>query len=172
MAHNAGSYFGESRPELLMSAARPLGFRLDPLPSALSAYRRSILYLDDDWQNLADWCATLEHAGYDVTATDSPAAGLSAFLARDFDAVVLNFHLPYVSSGLLAQVIHNFRWDTPLLLISDSREDEDLSPWDRRLSEGATEAQLLAHLQAVMEHAGRARAAAALMAALPPLRVQ
>lgn len=157
-----------------MSAARHLAFASVALPlpasqGALERSRRSVLYIDDDWQNLADCCTTLERGGYTVTATDSPAAGLSAFIEETFDAVILNFHLPFVSNGLLAQVMHKFRHDVPLLLISDGSEEQDLSPWDRRISEGVHPEQLLANLQAVIEDGRRARIAAAIVAGLPPI---
>jgi CheY-like chemotaxis protein len=129
----------------------------------------SVLYVDDDWQNLAEWCATLEGAGYCVTATDSPAAALRSFAHGSFDAVVLNFHLPYVTSGLLAQVIRTLRRDIPLLLVSDCLEDEDLSPWDRRLSEGVDADQFLASLHSAIEHGRRARIAATIASSLPPV---
>ena len=129
----------------------------------------SVLYVDDDWQNLAEWCATLEQAGYCVTATDSPAAALRSFDRENFDAVVLNFHLPYVSSGLLAQVMRSFRRDIPLLLISDCIDDDDLSPWDRRLSEGVDPDQFLANLEGAIEHGRRARIATAIASSLPPV---
>lgn len=147
----------------------------DAIPLAWVPFRQadqsahSVLYVDDDWQNLADWCATLQGAGYCVTATDSPAAALRSFAHESFDAVVLNFHLPYVTSGLLGQVMRTLRRDIPLLLISDSLEDEDLSPWDRRLSEGIDADQFLASLQGAIEHGRRARIAATVASALPPV---
>lgn len=83
---------------------------------------RSVLYVDDDWEHLSAQCALLENAGYRVEATDSPAAGLSSYVRNSFDAVILDFHLPFVSNGLLATVMRRFRHDILLILISD-RDD-------------------------------------------------
>jgi CheY-like chemotaxis protein len=99
-------------------------------PSSLVQHRpdenrkalRSVLYVDDDWEHLASQCALLENAGYRVEATDSPAAGLSSYVRTRFDAVILDFHLPFVSNGLLATVMRRFRSDVPFILIGDRSE--------------------------------------------------
>ena len=83
---------------------------------------RSVLYVDDDWEHLSAQRALLENAGYRVEATDSPAAGLSCYVRNRFDAVILDFHLPFVSNGLLATVMRRFRSDVPFILVSDRAE--------------------------------------------------
>lgn len=115
---------------------------------------RSVLYVDDDWEHMSTQCAMLESAGYRVEAADSAAAGLSSYIQKGFDAVILDFHLPFVSSGLLATVMRRFRRDIPLILISDRAEfDEgELDALDRQLPRGTSQGALLENVYEVVEH--------------------
>jgi DNA-binding response OmpR family regulator len=103
------------------------------------------LYIDDDWEHLLTQCAILENAGYCVEATDSPAAGLSSYIRNGFDAVILDFHLPFVSNGLLATVMRRFRSDIPLILISDRAElsETEVVLLDCHLSKGSSPVVIL-----------------------------
>lgn len=113
----------------------------------------AVLYLDDDWEHLSTQCAMLESAGYRVEATDSPAAGLSSYIRNAFDAVVLDFHLPFVSNGLLATVMHQFRRDIPLILVSDRAEfaDNELGTLDRLLPRDTSQGIFLENVYEVIE---------------------
>lgn len=106
---------------------------------------RSVLYINDNWEDLAFWRGLLDSAGYSVFATDSPASGLSAYLEDRFDAVILAFQMPFVSSGLLATVMRLFRHDTPLILMSESPDPspEEIAPFDLVLRGDADPAELL-----------------------------
>jgi CheY-like chemotaxis protein len=111
------------------------------------------LYIGDDPQKRAAWCEALTDAGYSVTAVDSPAAGLSAYVERQFNAVFLAFHRPRVSSGLLATVMRLFRRSTPLILLSDSgrSSDEELAPFDRAFPMNTTPSVVIGCLHGLME---------------------
>lgn len=125
-----------------------------PLPHVLSGSDpiRSVLYVDDDWEHLSARCALLQDAGYRVEATDSPAAGLSSYIQNAFDAVILDFHLPFVSSGLLANVMRRFRRDIPLILVSDRIEfaEYELGILDRQLPRGTSEGAFLDNMNEVI----------------------
>lgn len=114
---------------------------------------RSVLYVDDNWEHLSTQCAMLEDAGYRVEATDSPAAGLSSYVRNGFDAVILDFHLPFVSNRLLATVLRRFRNDIPLILISDPSEfaDQELSALDRQLPRDTSQVVILDNIYEVIE---------------------
>lgn len=114
---------------------------------------RSVLYVDDDWEHLSTQCSMLESAGYHVVATDSPAAGLSSYVRNGFDAVILDFHLPFVSNGLLANVMRQFRSDIPLILIADQPElfENELGTRDRQLPRGTSQIVILDTVYDVIE---------------------
>lgn len=127
---------------------------------------RCLLYVDDDWSHLTSQRAMLEAAGYRVVATDSPAAGLSSYVRDGLDAVILDFHLPFVSNNLLATVMHRLRTDIPLILIATQSDpaSEDLGAFDRLISRDLPPGALLENVHDVIEH-GRERTSAPVVGA-------
>lgn len=119
---------------------------------------RRVLYIGDDVQKSTAWREALSAAGYSVTAADSPAAGLSAYVERPFDAVFLAFHRPSVSSGLLGTVMRLFRRSTPLILLSDcgASNPEELAPFDRVFPKNTAPAVVIGSLHGLMERASSA----------------
>jgi CheY-like chemotaxis protein len=130
---------------------------VSPEPARLPADDpvRSVLYIGDDPEQRALWCNALTGAGYVVTASDSPAAGLSAYVEHRFDAVLLSFHMRYVSSGLLATVMRLFQRGTPLILLSDSggSSEQELAPFDRVFPRNTAPAAVLGSLHGLIERA-------------------
>lgn len=119
---------------------------------------RSVLYIGDDPDQRALWRNTLSDAGYTVTASDSPAAGLSAYVEHRFDAVLFSFHMRFVSSGLLATVMRLFQRGTPLILLSDSgsSSEQEFAPFDRVLPKNTAPAVVLGTLHGLIERARHA----------------
>ena len=119
---------------------------------------RCLLYIGDDPQMTRWWTESLTSAGYLVTAVDSPAAGLSAYVERQYDGVLLAFHRPCVSSGLLATVMRLFRRSTPLILLADSgASTAEMEPFDRVLPKNTVPAVVIGILQGLRESARRSR---------------
>jgi DNA-binding response OmpR family regulator len=133
--------------------------RREPAASPLAAPNqeglRRVLYIGDDPQKSASWSEALSAAGYSVTAADSPAAGLSAYVEQRFDGVFLAFHRPSVSSGLLGTVMRLFRRSTPLILLSDcgASNEEELAPFDRIFPKNTAPAVVIGSLHGLMERA-------------------
>ncbi len=81
-------------------------------PSAL------ILIVDDETVGVAVRRMLLERAGYRVlTALDGPA-GLEVFASQPVEAVVLDFSMPGMNGGEVAQHMRGLKPHVPILLLS------------------------------------------------------
>ncbi|MGA7525024.1 MAG: response regulator [Acidobacteriaceae bacterium] len=78
----------------------------------------TILCIDDEALGLQIRRAVLERAGYRVlTAIDGPA-GLAAFRKERVDGVVLDYYMPEMDGGAVAETMRQERPDVPILLLS------------------------------------------------------
>ena len=77
-----------------------------------------ILCVDDEMIGLRVRKVLLERAGYRVlTAQDGPA-GLQVFSAEPVDAVVLDYSMPGMNGGEVADQMRRIKPDVPILLLS------------------------------------------------------
>jgi two-component system sensor histidine kinase BarA len=67
-----------------------------PLPMAVAAPPAAahVLVVEDDALNRTIVCAMLRHAGYDVSMAQDGQSALAALAARDFDLVLMDWHMP------------------------------------------------------------------------------
>ena len=78
----------------------------------------TILCIDDEALGLQIRKAVLERAGYKVlTAIDGPA-GLAAFRNEPVDGVVLDYYMPEMDGGAVAETMRRERPDIPIMLLS------------------------------------------------------
>lgn len=78
----------------------------------------TILCIDDEALGLRIRKTVLEHAGYQVlTALDGPT-GLSLFRGNPVDCVVLDYYMPEMDGGAVAQAMRRERPEIPILLLS------------------------------------------------------
>ncbi len=86
-----------------------------------------ILYVDDEASLLALSKHILEGCGYRVTCFTDPVDGLRAFHATpdEFDAVLTDFAMPYVSGLELTESILRIRSAIPVILMSGHLRPED-----------------------------------------------
>jgi CheY-like chemotaxis protein len=78
----------------------------------------TILCIDDEALGLQIRKAVLERAGYNVlTAVDGPT-GLSLFRGNAVDGVVLDYYMPEMDGGVVAQTMRRERPEVPIMLLS------------------------------------------------------
>jgi CheY-like chemotaxis protein len=78
----------------------------------------TILCIDDEALGLQIRRAVLERAGYQVlTATDG-TAGLELFRNHAVDGVVLDYYMPEMDGGKVAEAMRRERPSVPILLLS------------------------------------------------------
>lgn len=78
----------------------------------------TILCIDDEALGLEIRKAVLETAGYQVlTATDGPN-GLTLFRGNPIDGVVLDYYMPEMDGGVVAQTMRRERPEVPIMLLS------------------------------------------------------
>ena len=78
----------------------------------------TILCIDDEALGLQIRKAVLERAGYQVlTAVDGPT-GLSLFRGHAVDGVVLDYYMPEMNGGEVAETMRRERPDIPIMLLS------------------------------------------------------
>jgi CheY-like chemotaxis protein len=78
----------------------------------------TILCIDDEALGLQIRRAVLERAGYQVlTAVDGPT-GLSLFRGQTVDGVVLDYYMPEMDGGAVAQAMRQERPEVPIMLLS------------------------------------------------------
>ncbi len=78
----------------------------------------TILCIDDEALGLQIRRAVLERAGYQVlTAIDGPG-GLALFRREPVDGVVLDYYMPEMDGGAVAETMRRERPEIPIMLLS------------------------------------------------------
>ncbi len=77
-----------------------------------------ILCIDDDLQSLQVRRILLETYGFDVVIAVGAREGLKAFRQRLVDAVVMDYHMPEMDGGQVAQLMKRLRPKVPVMILS------------------------------------------------------
>ena len=118
----------------------------------------TILCIDDEALGLQIRRTVLEHAGYRVlTAIDGPT-GLSLFRDQVVDGVVLDYYMPEMDGGAVAEAMRRERPDIPIMLLSAyiNLPAELVSLVDVTLLKGEGPQELLEKLHAMLGPPGGA----------------
>lgn len=78
----------------------------------------TILCIDDEALGLEIRRAVLERAGYQVLTAEDGATGLSLFRGNAIDGVVLDYYMPEMDGGKVAETMRRERPDVPIMLLS------------------------------------------------------
>ena len=116
----------------------------------------TILCIDDEALGLQIRKAVLERAGYRVlTAIDGPT-GLSLFRGNPIDGVVLDYYMPEMDGGVVAQTMRRERPEVPILLLSAyiNLPTEVVTLVDVTLLKGEGPQELLEKLRLMLGGAG------------------
>ncbi|HEX2719901.1 MAG TPA: response regulator, partial [Candidatus Deferrimicrobium sp.] len=77
-----------------------------------------ILFIDDDPAGREVALFNLRKAGYEVTAAEDGAGGLSAFASAPFDLVITDLKMPGIPGMEVLRKIHAGSPDVPVLVIT------------------------------------------------------
>jgi CheY-like chemotaxis protein len=116
----------------------------------------TILCIDDEALGLQIRRAVLERAGYHVlTAIDGPA-GLALFRKESIDGVVLDYYMPEMDGGAVAETMRRERPDIPIMLLSAyiNLPSEVVQLVDMTLLKGEGPLELLEKLGLMLRSAG------------------
>ncbi|MGA8530064.1 MAG: response regulator [Acidobacteriaceae bacterium] len=78
----------------------------------------TILCIDDEALGLQIRKAVLERAGYHVLTAIDGAAGLALFRKESVDGVVLDYYMPEMDGGTVAETMRRERPGIPIMLLS------------------------------------------------------
>ena len=122
----------------------------------------TILCIDDEALGLEIRKAVLERAGYQVlTAIDGPT-GLSLFRGNAIDGVVLDYYMPEMNGGAVAEAMRRERPEIPIMLLSAyiNLPAEVVELADVTVLKGEGPRELLEKLRAMLCSAGASGAEA------------
>jgi len=125
-------------------------------PDFVSASSPIILCIDDEALGLQIRRTVLERAGFRVlTATDG-LTGLSLFRTEIVDGVVLDYYMPEMDGGAVAQAMRRERPHVPIMLLSAyiNLPAEVVALADVTLLKGEGPLQLLSKLRLMLATAG------------------
>ncbi len=88
----------------------------------------TLLCVDDDVQCLAVRKMLFEAFGFKVTTTPDPRQAQRLHAAQSFDAVVLDFQMPYINGAELAKTMKVARPEIPVVILSGLVELPDGVP--------------------------------------------
>ncbi len=78
----------------------------------------TILCIDDEALGLEIRKAVLERSGYRVLTAVDGATGLSLFRGNAIDGVVLDYYMPEMDGGAVAEAMRRERPEIPIMLLS------------------------------------------------------
>jgi two-component system OmpR family response regulator len=111
-----------------VSKPNPLHFKTQVVPHP----KRQILHIEDDeeYGNLVR--TVLESKDYKVTQATDGLSGLIAFNNNvdEWDAVILDLHLPHVSGTSLLKEMHRLRPKLPLIVLTGDMSDSNLGLYE------------------------------------------
>jgi CheY-like chemotaxis protein len=81
----------------------------------------TILCIDDEGLGLKIRRTVLERAGYRVLTAEDGPTGLSLFREQEVDGVVLDYYMPEMDGGVVAETMRRERPSVPIMLLSASR---------------------------------------------------
>jgi CheY-like chemotaxis protein len=118
-----------------------------------------ILCIDDEALGLEIRRTVLEHAGYQVLTAVDGAAGLSLFRTRPVQGVVLDYYMPGMDGGEVAEAMRRERPEIPIMLLSAyiNLPPEVISLVDVTLLKGEGPVELLDKLRAMLRNGGDAQ---------------
>jgi CheY-like chemotaxis protein len=116
----------------------------------------TILCIDDEALGLQIRKAVLERAGYHVLTAIDGAAGLALFRKESVDGVVLDYYMPEMDGGTVAETMRRERPGIPIMLLSAyiNLPTEVVRLADITLLKGEGPLELLEKLRLMLRSAG------------------
>ncbi|HVT99063.1 MAG TPA: response regulator [Acidobacteriaceae bacterium] len=123
----------------------------------------TILCIDDEALGLEIRKAVLERAGYQVLTAVDGATGLTLFRGNPVDGVVLDYYMPEMNGGAVAEAMRRERPEIPIMLLSAyiNLPTDVVQLADVTVLKGEGPQELLEKLRAMLHSAGMAGGARA-----------
>ena len=80
------------------------------------------LCVDDEWNGLEGRKMLFEQNGYDVLVATSGAEALQLFANHHVDLVLLDYHMPLMDGGVVAERMKSMRPAVPIAILSGDEE--------------------------------------------------
>jgi CheY-like chemotaxis protein len=123
----------------------------------------TILCIDDEALGLEIRKAVLERAGYQVLTAVDGVTGLTLFRGNPVDGVVLDYYMPEMNGGAVAEAMRRERPEIPIMLLSAyiNLPTEVVQLADVTVLKGEGPQELLEKLRAMLHSTGTAGGALA-----------
>ena len=80
--------------------------------------RKTILCIDDYEISAAGWCLYLQNAGFRVETAYNPHEGLQLFATSAVDLVLLDYSMPEINGGDVANTMKRIKPNVPIIMLS------------------------------------------------------
>lgn len=112
--------------------------------------QKTVLCIDDYETAAAGWCLYLQNAGYAVQTAYTSEEGLQLFATTTIDLVLLDYAMPEMNGGELAETMKRMKPAVPIVMLSGMSEipEADRARVDAFLVKGA-------HPSVVLEKIGQ-----------------
>jgi CheY-like chemotaxis protein len=119
----------------------------------------TILCIDDEALGLQIRRTVLEHAGYRVLTAEDGRSGLNIFRGNVIDGVVLDYYMPEMDGGAVAEAMRHERPEVPIMLLSAyiNLPPETVALVDVTLLKGEGPVELLEKLRLMLAGSGGPR---------------
>jgi CheY-like chemotaxis protein len=116
----------------------------------------TILCVDDEANGLYVRKMVLQAAGYSVLTADNGCSALDVFSSNPVDCVVLDYYMPGMDGGLVAERMRSLKPSVPIVLLSAyvSLPEMTLRMVDAYVTKGQPPAILLERLRQLLRHGG------------------
>jgi CheY-like chemotaxis protein len=113
----------------------------------------TILCIDDEALGLRIRKTVLEHAGYRVLIAEDGPTGLTLFRGHAVDGVVLDYYMPEMDGGAVAEAMRRERPEVPIMLLSAyiNLPPETVALVDVTLLKGEGPVELLEKLRRMLD---------------------
>jgi CheY-like chemotaxis protein len=124
----------------------------DPRRAQANKWRKTILCIDDDPNQLVLRRHLLQKSGYLVLTTNGGPNGLKVFSTRMVDTVVLDYAMPMMNGGVVAAQMRQIKGDVPLILVSGGSTipEEDLVLFNRSITKAEPPGVLLSAIKEIL----------------------
>lgn len=118
--------------------------------------KKKLLCVDDELIGLKIRKLILERSGYDVLTAEDGPRGLELFRSHDVHGVVLDYFMPGMDGGIVAQEMKGIKPRVPILMLSAylSLPDHALDHVDAFITKGQSPEILLEKLRELVPPSG------------------
>ena len=121
----------------------------------INVKKKVLLCIDDELNGLLIRRMLLESQGYEVLIATSVQQGLTLFEHEQVDAVVLDYYMPVMDGGHLAEELKKLRPGVPIVMLSAfiTLPDEAVSHTDAYIIKGEAPVKLLNTIDTLLKKA-------------------